>query len=377
MKGYMTKHIFMTQDPIRQASLFFKEGSSDKVYFAKVTPEGSGCVVTFSYGRRGSALQHGSKTGDGPVAEAKAIEIFDKLVKEKTTKGYKPMAGEVSSPEVEALVTKRVDTGLRSQLPIKVKKSEAERLISDDLYLMQEKMDGHHKMSKAEGTELTTANKKGQSVSTPSELAAALLLAGENITLDYEHIGDTFHVFDLLTHKARNLRSLGYEARYLALAALLAKMPAGSPVKLVRAARTSAEKRALWDEITARDGEGVVFKLKSQPFAPGKVAEGAMLKCKFYETLSAIVDSITVGKRSISVSLFGAGAGPRVAVGKCTIPSNKPIPAVGDVVEIRYLYAYRGGSLYQSTYIGPRDDVDQEECTMDQLKFKPEGGDEE
>jgi len=43
------------------------------------------------------------------------------------------------------------------------------------------------------------------------------------------------------------------------------------------------------------------------------------------------------------------------------------------VVEIRYLYAYMGGSLFQPTYLGQRDDVDHQECSTQQLKFKPEG----
>jgi bifunctional non-homologous end joining protein LigD len=42
-----------------------------------------------------------------------------------------------------------------------------------------------------------------------------------------------------------------------------------------------------------------------------------------------------------------------------------------DVVEVRYLYAYPGGSLYQPVYVGKRDDVEPAACTIGQLKFKP------
>jgi bifunctional non-homologous end joining protein LigD len=43
------------------------------------------------------------------------------------------------------------------------------------------------------------------------------------------------------------------------------------------------------------------------------------------------------------------------------------------VVEVRFLYAHReSGSIYQPVYLGPREDIPAEDCTTDQLKFKPE-----
>ena len=65
-----------------------------------------------------------------------------------------------------------------------------------------------------------------------------------------------------------------------------------------------------------------------------------------------------------------------LSVGNVTIPANHEIPEEGDVVEIRYLYAHRGGSIYQPVYLGKRGDIDICECTTAQLKFKPEGEEE-
>ena len=64
------------------------------------------------------------------------------------------------------------------------------------------------------------------------------------------------------------------------------------------------------------------------------------------------------------------GAVCPVEVGNVTIPANKDIPKEGQIVEVRYLYAYRGGSLFQPTYLGPRTDVLKDECTFSQLKYK-------
>jgi hypothetical protein len=48
------------------------------------------------------------------------------------------------------------------------------------------------------------------------------------------------------------------------------------------------------------------------------------------------------------------------------------MPEPGEVVEIRYLYCLRGGSLYQPVLIGKRNDVDQDECSAAQIKYKEE-----
>ncbi len=47
--------------------------------------------------------------------------------------------------------------------------------------------------------------------------------------------------------------------------------------------------------------------------------------------------------------------------------SNKEIPAVKAIIEVRYLYAYKGGNLYQPTYIGVRDDIGLKDCIISQI----------
>ena len=59
-------------------------------------------------------------------------------------------------------------------------------------------------------------------------------------------------------------------------------------------------------------------------------------------------------------------------MGNCTIAPNKDIPEENDLIEVRYLYAYKGGSLYQPTYQGLRDDIEEDACIITQLKYKAE-----
>ena len=63
-----------------------------------------------------------------------------------------------------------------------------------------------------------------------------------------------------------------------------------------------------------------------------------------------------------------------MSCGNVTIPANHIIPVVGKVVEVRYLYAIpQSNALYQPFYLGPRSDIDVEECLLTQLKYKPGG----
>ena len=74
---------------MEQTTLYYRQGSSDKVYQASIEQQNGGYVVNFAFGRRGTTLQTGTKT-NAPVSYDEAKRIFDKLVNEKTAKGYTP-----------------------------------------------------------------------------------------------------------------------------------------------------------------------------------------------------------------------------------------------------------------------------------------------
>jgi bifunctional non-homologous end joining protein LigD len=71
---------------IDSADLYFQEGSSDKVYHARLEQSGTGYSVFFSYGRRGGNMTEGYKVQD--VSEMEARKEYDKLVNSKLKKGY-------------------------------------------------------------------------------------------------------------------------------------------------------------------------------------------------------------------------------------------------------------------------------------------------
>jgi hypothetical protein len=83
---------------IEQARLWFREGTSDKVYEVDLVEVVTGqFVVNFRYGRRGGALKDGTKT-PLPVDAAKARSVFAKLVDEKLAGGYQHAAAAGTPP---------------------------------------------------------------------------------------------------------------------------------------------------------------------------------------------------------------------------------------------------------------------------------------
>ena len=134
-------------------------------------------------------------------------------------------------------------------------------------------------------------------------------------------------------------------------------------------ASTSGAKAAMYRKLKEQKREGIVLKLHTAPYMPGRPNSGGhQLKLKFCATASCIVAGANGSKRSVALELFDSGS--RIGIGNVTIPANHKIPVSGDVVEVRYLYAYPGGSLYQPVYLGERDDIEPAACTIKHLKFK-------
>ncbi|MCB1052030.1 MAG: hypothetical protein KDC71_15635, partial [Acidobacteria bacterium] len=93
---------------IAQTKLFFKQGSSDKVYEVDLCEVSDGkFVVNFRYGRRGSNLKDGSKTAL-PVVFERAEAIYNDLIAEKKKGGYSegtasgPVAKIQRAPQIQA-----------------------------------------------------------------------------------------------------------------------------------------------------------------------------------------------------------------------------------------------------------------------------------
>lgn len=344
--------------------LYFRQGSSDKEYHAHLIPKADGFVVDFEYGRRGTKLTTGTKTSKGPVSLEKAQKIFDKLVTSKKQKGYT----EDSSGSVYVGSDKEdKQTQIFPQLLNVIEDVEVEKLLINPNFWLQEKKDGVRMLLRKSNGKVEAINRKGQLVGFPAELEKSALANNRDFLVDGEAIGERLFVFDLLEVDGQDIRPLSYEMRHQRLLDL-ALVDAFVYIATVKSAQ---DKRRRMNELHVSGREGIVFKDKSASFSAGRPASGgSQLKYKFYATASVRIKKVNDGKRSVEMEVKDGRKW--VAVGNCTIPINFDIPKAKQLAEIRYLYAYPQGSLYQPVFLGVRTDLDAKECVIDQLKYKPE-----
>jgi len=207
---------------------------------------------------------------------------------------------------------------------------------------------------------MKVANRKGKDIGYPKVWSQDVQV---DVILDGEAIGDRFYAFDLLSLGDEDYRGRGYEERW----ETLSRMGYRGSIEVVPMAIGYTAKKALYDRLVKEGREGIVFKRRDGRYCPGK-NHADMCKHKFYSTASVRVCAGRSGKHSVGLEVLDGSKW--VGVGNVTVGQATALPSPGKIVEIRYLYAYPGGSLYQPTYLGPRDDVDESECVISQLKYK-------
>jgi len=355
----------LTANPTESITLYFREGNSDKVYQCAIESAGDDRYsVAFAYGRRGTTLTTGTKT-TSPVSYDDAKRVYDKLVREKTAKGYTP--GRDGTPYTGGTGEKQA-SGLLPQLLNSIEEAEVAPFLKNPDWCAQEKFDGRRLLIRKNGAAIEGINKKGIITSLAQPVFDAAQLFPGNCVLDGESIGDVFHVFDLLELDGQDIRAWPYRERLVGLMNLLASVQQRA-IRYVEVAFTKEQKQRWLKQLKTERREGIVFKRLDAPYSAGRPNSGGMqLKHKFCATLSAVVAKLN-RQRSVEIRLLGKD-GWEVA-GNVTIPPNHPLPIVGQVVEVRYLYAFpESGIVYQPVYLGVRDDVEQTDCIVSQLKFK-------
>ncbi|MGB1216761.1 MAG: RNA ligase family protein [Saprospiraceae bacterium] len=341
-------------------TLYFKQGSSDKIYKASLEKKDEQYVVNFAYGRRGATLKTGTKT-QSPVDYEKAKKIYDKIVNAKKGKGY-----ELSMDDVNYVHSdEQKKTGIHCQLLNPLEEEELQGLFENDAWWAQEKKDGK-RMLIQKTTEVIAINRRGLSVGAPEAILQAATKQERSFVIDGEAIGETLFVFDILSLDGENLK----EKSYLERLELLEGFSFDDAIQIIPTAKTQKEKEELHTRMKAENTEGIVLKEHAAKYTPGRPnSGGSQGKFKFYDTASVIVEKVN-DKRSVAMMIYDGDA--TVNIGNVTISVNKEIPDAGSIIEVRYLYAYKGGSLYQPTFLFKRDDLELSDCKIEQLKYKAE-----
>ncbi|EMN92843.1 ATP-dependent DNA ligase-like domain protein [Leptospira interrogans serovar Medanensis str. UT053] len=347
---------------LNKISLYYQGDGSDKVYHVNIDPEGDGYVVHFAFGRRGSSLQTGTKTSK-PVSYEAAQKIMRQLVNSKMAKGYTEI--ESGAPYLHSTKEERV-SGVHCQLLNPIDEEELSTYVEDDQYGAQEKLDGNRMMIRKIGDNVEGINRKGLIIAISQILHDHSLSFSEDFILDGEVIGDVFFPFDIFSKDGKDIQHLPYQERYAILESILKDQD--EIFHIVKLVKSTKGKKVLLEELREKQKEGIVFKDLNAPYKAGRPSsKGSQIKFKFYETATVSVETVNL-KRSVSMRLYNGNEW--VSVGNVTIPINFAIPKENDIIEVRYLYAYKGGSLYQPTYLGARTDADENDCDLKQLKYK-------
>lgn len=352
-------------------NLYYNEGSSDKVYNVSLTEVDPGAwTVFFSYGRRGSTMTNGEKISRAPYHQAKIH--YDKLVREKTGKGYKVASGPTKSTGGTGVAAHPIVSGTTTTINIKVMLCQAapagvtaDGWLSGRDWWMQEKYDGERRFIRKEKGAIIGINRRRIGVPLPLDiLEECRKIPLDSFLIDGEILGEDYRVFDILKIGKDTLTHLPFSSRIAKLEEFMDLAPLDR-IMLAHVYALEENKRKALEEIMTNNREGVVFKHVMGLYEDGRSEN--CIKYKLYDTASCIVTMKDKSKRSVHLAV--SDNGNEVDVGKVTIPPNYDVPNPGSIVEIRYLYAYPGGSLYQPIYQGVRTDVTVEDCSIKQLKF--------
>lgn len=370
---------------IHQVALAYSGGGANKVYVVQVTDNGAGefCTTAY-YGRRGSTLTPKEYYRGASVAAARADADKQERAKrrhsstpywdEPVTAGVPvigmpstaPVFGGASSPGAPAAaagvsgVTAGIKpiVGILPMLPSVADADRCEVLLSDPGYAAQRKYDGERITLSLRRSGIKAANLKGEArpLTAGAEAVLKKLLAKPDFgndretVVDGEIMGDVVVLFDLMTLRDNDVRDLAGAERYFALEELLT----GQDALLAPTAWDEAEKRAMLARARAENWEGIMFRQMTAHYVSGRTE--AVAKFKLWDSATCRVLTVNA-KRSVQIGLLD-DTGVEVFAGNVTVPANMEIPAEASLVEVRYLYAHDGGSLYQPTLLGVRDDKD-------------------
>lgn len=376
---------------IKSIALFFREGSSDKVYNVQIIEDGGKYSTLASWGRRGGNLTHATKaertTLDGAERE------YDKIVKEKRGKGYQvsTTAAPTVSPALAAQATNSKAAASASapgqagrqkiadavaQLLNPVEEDEAERLVKNSAWIAQRKYDGVRILARISDDKVDFANRKGETTGVAPEISESLKDVVGTTILDGEVVatkdGSVYWAFDLLMLCDETaIKTRGYTERYDLLSQIAKGF--GPAVKLAPCATTTQEKRDLVKRLKDECAEGVVFKRADAPHSPGRPASGGpQVKLKFTKTADVFLTGWDGKAFQMAVKEKGSTREVgRVYTGSTETERQSLRDALDNgevpVCEVRYLYATDGDILFQPVYVRRRTDKKPGDCKLEQL----------
>lgn len=240
----------------------------------------------------------------------------------------------------------------------------------DDEWWFEQKIDGVRFLLHIDNGVCEGWNRQGNGIPVHPAIQEAAKTLNGNWVLDGEWLDRVLYCFDVPYAGDFIRPEYPYELRRTALETIFdSEVFAQCPqIVMLPVARNTAEKIDLHRRCRDNHSEGIMSKFKSGTYLEG-VRSRHVLKCKFVDTCEVIVAQVgRQGKRSIACAMFDNGG--LIDVGAVTVTEARLKELkIGDVIEVRYLYATKDRRLYQPAFVRIRDDKTPQECTVDQLKI--------
>lgn len=248
--------------------------------------------------------------------------------------------------------------------------ARAELKLKADAWVAQQKLDGVRLMIHCDEGNIIPVNRKGEITDLPPALKEPfyMFMTGEFV-FDGEWVDGKFWLFDMPVAGAAVAPYNPYEHRLAVLQQFYDRWQPGDDVKVVPTAYTQEDKLALERLLRRRNAEGMILKALSGKYRSGQ-RSSECLKLKFWESCEVIITEVgREGKENAVMTMIDPDNGP-VEVGTVSAIGKGNI-IVGDVVEVKYLYAVDPNkpSLYQPSILRVRNDKDMADCVIGQVKF--------
>lgn len=382
----------MTITCLSQVALHYNAGGSDKLYIIQVQEETTAAGTKYKtvgyFGRRGGSLKTAQKYDGTSLAAANAQS--NSKEKEQRGKGYEdfthpipgmpsdaptfggPAVASAAAAVAAAVPPKKASVGPLPMLAEVADEARAEVLMSDPDWVGQKKYDGERVTVSIRRNAIQAYNRKGEerALSGPAEASLKRLVARTDFSddretvLDGELMGDVYVAYDVLVLRDNDIRKTSYEERYYQLEALLED----NLGLLAETAWTEEAKRAMYARALKEGWEGMMFRNVEGNYVTGRTS--LLLKFKLWATATCRVLTVN-SKRSVQLALRDEHDNEQFC-GNVTVPVNQDIPTGDDLVEVRYLYAMEGGSLYQPVLIRVRTDIDEADLRSTLRQAPPE-----
>lgn len=272
---------------------------------------------------------------------------------------------------------------MKAQLATPLEHVHVKQYVQSDQWWVEQKLDGQRFLVLVADGEISAFNRNGVEMTLPEQIAADFASFKTDDTMwhfDGELVDGEYHIFDVLWAGDTcegGMTDKPFEQRRNRLEKIFSFWEPDH-CHLVRCAKTETEKADLIVKLERECSEGAVLKKRTATYSVHGKRVKTWLKLKFVQCADVVVMELERGGKPQAVTIgmmqdnvwFPTKVDIKLEeVAGCKVPANLELE-VGDVLEVRYLYATNDNKLTQPIFVRKRTDKLPEECTMsDQLKF--------